>query len=149
MNTEELKDVANGFFKLMIKMHSNIFNVSGVMKGLPIPPSHVKALFYLSRKGACSVSEIAKDLDISKPNMTPIIDKLILEGYAHRTDDPNDRRVIKIELTSKARDLMKNQEKKILESLAKRISVLSPEEITKLSSLTKEMTTIVLKLNEK
>ena len=37
---------------------------------------------------------MAKDLSISKPNMTPIIDKLVKEGYVDRYYDDNDRRVI-------------------------------------------------------
>ena len=70
-----------------------------------MPPSHARIIFYLKFSGPVPISHAAKDLDISKPNMTPIIDKLIAEDLVRRYDDPNDRRIIKLEVT----DRVKNQ----------------------------------------
>ncbi len=46
--------------------------------------SHMKVIFYLANKKSMSVSNVAKWLYISKPNMTPIIDKLIDQRYVNR-----------------------------------------------------------------
>ena len=42
-------------------------------------------------------------LEISKPNVTPLIDKLIVLGFVQREPDQSDRRVIKISITEAGR----------------------------------------------
>ncbi|MGN1250428.1 MAG: MarR family winged helix-turn-helix transcriptional regulator, partial [Candidatus Spyradocola sp.] len=44
------------------------------------------------------VSEISKRLGIAKPNITPLIDRLIAEGYVERRRDSGDRRVVNVVL---------------------------------------------------
>jgi len=45
-----------------------------------------------------SVSEISKRLGIAKPNITPLIDRLIADGYVERRRDTRDRRVVNVVL---------------------------------------------------
>jgi DNA-binding MarR family transcriptional regulator len=146
MNNDSMKDISDNLFSLLVQINNKLFNPNEMVKGLCIPPSHMKAIFYLSRKESTSVSDVARCLDISKPNMTPIIDKLISEGFAYRYTDPNDRRKINIKLTEKAHDFLKEREQKIKENLLNKISYLNDDDLIKLDSLLKDMYEIIIKL---
>ncbi|WP_027626436.1 MarR family winged helix-turn-helix transcriptional regulator [Clostridium lundense] len=129
MSDTKLNNLSKDLYNLMLNLHRKIFNHDEMMKNLPIPPSHVKVILYLKHNGDSSISEIAKNLLISKPNMTPIIDKLVSENMVNRYNDPNDRRILRIELTSKAHEFIKKQEEMIKNTLSEKISVLSSEDL--------------------
>lgn len=148
MSTDKLNNLSGDLYNLLLNLHKNIFNFDGIMKNFPIPPSHVKVIFYLKKNGSSSISEIAKNLIISKPNMTPIIDKLICEGMVNRYDDPNDRRILRIELTNKAHEFIKNREEIIKSALAEKISILNSEDLEALSHHITGITDIILKLKK-
>lgn len=148
MNNNELHDISDNLLNLLFQIHNRLFNPSEMVKGVSIPPSHVKVIFYLSQKKSMSVSDVAKCLDISKPNMTPIIDKLISNGLVNRYTDPNDRRKINIELTEKAHNLLKNKKREIKNNLFNKISTLNDEDLYKLDALIREMYDILIKLKK-
>ena len=52
----------------------------------------------LNDNGSLSVSEISRRLGIAKPNITPLVDRLIDEGLAERNRDEIDRRVVNIHI---------------------------------------------------
>lgn len=146
MDTNQLNKLSGDLYNLMLYLHNKIFHPNDTMKNLPIPPSHVKVILYLTRRGTSSISEIAKNLAISKPNMTPIIDKLISEGMLNRYNDPNDRRVLRVELTDKAYKFIKEQEDLIKSNLAQKISSLSEEDLNVLDKNVTSIIEIILKL---
>lgn len=148
MNNNELHDISDNLLNLLFQIHNRLFNPSEMVKGVSIPPSHVKVIFYLSQKKSMSVSDVAKCLDISKPNMTPIIDKLISNGLVNRYTDPNDRRKINIELTEKAHNLLKNKKREIKNNLFNKISTLNDEDLYKLDASIREMYDILIKLKK-
>lgn len=146
MNTVELNRLSEDLYNLFLHLHKKIMNPNEMIKNLSIPPSHVKVIFYLRHNGTSSISEIAKNLTISRPNMTPIIDKLIAEDMVKRCDDPNDRRIIKIELTDNAHEFIKEQKEKIKNDLEKKISSLNSEDLEALSEHVIGITDIILKI---
>jgi len=148
MNNNELHDISDNLLNLLFQIHNRLFNPSEMVKGVSIPPSHVKVIFYLSQKKSMSVSDVAKCLDISKPNMTPIIDKLISNGLVNRYTDPNDRRKINIELTEKAHNLLKNKKREIKNNLFNKISTLNDEDLYKLDASIRDMYDILVKLKK-
>ena len=77
---------------------------------------------------------MAKDLYVSKPNMTPVIDKLVEDGLVTRDYNPTDRRVILIQATPKALEVLKEGKEYIKEVIREKISPLSDEDISNLSS---------------
>ena len=119
MSTNQLHKLSGDLYNLTLNLHNKILHPNEVIKNLPIPPSHIKVIIYLARKGTSSISETAKNSNV-KPNMTPIIDKLITEGLINRYNDPNDRRILRIELTDKGYEFIKKQEEMIKNNLAKK-----------------------------
>ena len=146
MDEKNIKNLSEQFFQLIMQLHKKVLKPEEFMKGLPIPPSHAKVIFYLSHKGSAPVSVIAKDLLISKPNMTPIIDKLFEEGYVNRYEDSKDRRILRVEVTEKAKDILKLKKELAVKSLVSKLSELEDEDIYNLNSNLESICSILDKI---
>lgn len=132
MENINLNKISNTLLHFSFSLNKIIFTNPELTKGLSIPPSHVKVIFCLDGYGSMSISEIAKRLDIYKPNMTPILDKLIQEGFVIRCEDPKDRRVLRIDLTEKGHNFVKDHKNKLKEIFKDKISHLSEDDLNKL-----------------
>ena len=134
MTTLNLNDISDNLYLLLFSLNKHIFNPNALAKKFNIPHSHIKVLFYLVHNGPISISKMAKDLYVSKPNMTPVIDKLVEDGLVTRDYNPTDRRVILIKATPKALEVLKEGKEYIKEVIREKISPLSDEDISNLSS---------------
>ena len=146
LSKEDINNISSDLLELVFLLSARIFNPSQMAKGMPIPHSHMKVIFHLMMSGPCPVSKIANDLIISKPNMTPIIDNLISEGYVNRYNDPNDRRVIMIEVTEKAHAFFNENRLKLKNLLFEKISVLGNDDLEKLRALLPEFSKVIEKI---
>jgi MarR family 2-MHQ and catechol resistance regulon transcriptional repressor len=54
------------------------------------------------------LSELGRDLDVTKGNITGLIDRMERDGLAKRKDEPRDRRVIRALITPKGRKVLKD-----------------------------------------
>ncbi|MFH1191452.1 MAG: MarR family transcriptional regulator [Candidatus Omnitrophota bacterium] len=61
----------------------------------------------LRRQGVFKMTDLAKYMKVSTAASTGIVDRLVRQGYAQRSYDRNDRRVIKIQLSTKGTELLK------------------------------------------
>ena len=78
--------------------------------------------------------------------MTPIIDKLISYDLVKRYNDPNDRRIIRIQLTPKAISISNDIKIVLINTLCSKISTLSHKDIQILSASLDNLSTIIKKL---
>lgn len=147
MDEQKLAKISENFFVLIMLLHKKIIKFEDFMKNMTVPPSHVKVVFYLAQNGPSSVSSIARDLCISKPNMTPIIDKLLECGYVNRYEDPKDRRVIRIEITEKAHEAFKIKKELIKGFLTDKFSTLPDEDLVALDGAISEFKRVISKLD--
>jgi len=85
-----------------------------------------------------TMSELAKDLNLSPASITAYIDKLIEDKIVKRENDTEDRRKIYINLTNKGKELSEIFDQKHQKISKKLLSYLEPEEKS-----------IYIKLNEK
>ena len=95
--------------------------------------SHFQILAVLKKGGQQPISEVAKKLFISTPNMTKLLNKLIDEGMIERIPGEKDRRIININLTEKGSTYLKNSFLEIQSSLKDKISSLPDEKLDKLN----------------
>jgi DNA-binding MarR family transcriptional regulator len=51
-----------------------------------------------------SVSDVARDFEVSKQAASKLIDTLVIRGYVERGTDPEDRRRLTLELTERGRE---------------------------------------------
>ena len=111
-----------------------------------IPPSHARVIFYLVDSNSSPISQIADYLGISKSNMTPIIDNLINYELVNRYPDSNDRRILRVELTEKARKLIDFFHTTLCNTFVEKISPLSDDEVVMLGDSISNLITILKKL---
>ncbi len=71
-----------------------------------VTPSQLVALRYLSLNESSLMSDVAEGLGISFPAATKTIDRLVRKGFANRSEDPHDRRVVRIRLTEDGKSLV-------------------------------------------
>ena len=95
-----------------------------------------------------SLSGLGKMLNVSKSQMTLKMDKLADAGFTERIPDKNDRRIIRIVLTPKGQDFIKNSKKTVKENMMQLLSPLSYEEIKELKNCIATIKNAVLKIQD-
>jgi DNA-binding MarR family transcriptional regulator len=81
-----------------------------------------------------TMSGIGCHLSIPKPHATILVNKLIKDDLVVRLPDPNDRRVIYIELTEKGRDTLKSLKSIVAEELTNKLILLTEGQMQILST---------------
>ena len=74
-------------------------------KQLPITPDQFRVLTHLWQNDGCSQQELAIHSNRDRANVTRIIDILEREGIVERKNHETDRRIYKVLLTQKGKDL--------------------------------------------
>jgi DNA-binding MarR family transcriptional regulator len=93
--------------------------------GMTLP--QLKALITLAGvdEGPCPVKDLAEQLGLAAPAATRIVDALVDRGHATRTEDPDDRRVRRIAITTSGRKFVEefaHRRTEGLEALADRMT---------------------------
>ena len=101
-----------------------------------LSPLQINVLLLLGKDASPSMSDIAAHLDISKPNVTPIVDRLIRDGYVQRTANTDDRRIINIQATTEGKKLIRQIRSDMRKSFETRFEAFPAEKVeTFLSSV--------------
>ena len=69
--------------------------------------AQIKALFTISHGESVPVSGIAEYLGVGQPTASHLVEKLVRQGFASRSESPVDRRVTLVQLTPKGQDLVR------------------------------------------
>lgn len=96
----------------------------------------LETLYHL---GTMSQTDICGKLLKSGGNTTLVIDNLERRGLVQRRRDPDDRRVVMVELTESGRDLISSIFPRHAEVVAAEMAVLTPEELRQLGDLCKKL----------
>lgn len=96
--------------------------------------SHFQIMVVLKEQGKSSISDVAKKLLISTPNMTKLLNKLIDEEFVERIPDSKDRRIINIALTNKGIQHLDNAFHELMSNLKDRLSPLPDKQLDKLNN---------------
>jgi len=105
-------------------------------------------LMAVMRHGPMPMSEIGKRMDISKPYMTALVDRLIGERLVERLQDRNDRRIVNIAVTKAGREHLAEFKRSAIMAVKKNLSTLSPEDIAILHESMEKIKKIILKVDQ-
>jgi DNA-binding MarR family transcriptional regulator len=72
---------------------------------LDLTYNQLSILFLLQRQHSLTMSELSRQLDVELSNATQMVDRLHKLDYLKRTSDTRDRRVVRINLSQKGKDL--------------------------------------------
>ncbi|MDD5428748.1 MAG: MarR family transcriptional regulator [Candidatus Omnitrophica bacterium] len=102
--------------------------VTGEFFRMKVTMSQFVILEILSRDGESRMTDLARGIGVSTAAITGMADRLVRDGYAVRVSDPGDRRIIKVDLTSKGSKLVKKMRDHRKQIVSKIFGVLSEAE---------------------
>lgn len=133
-------------FSVNMLMHSSLMNFQNMAKICDLPPSHIKVIFFVKKLGARSMSELAKAMEISKPNLTPIVDRLLEEKLIARKEGLKDRRKLVVEITEQGEEFIRMLHEQARDRLGERLAEMEEEDLLKLHDATKTLTELLRKI---
>ncbi|HEY5573721.1 MAG TPA: MarR family transcriptional regulator, partial [Anaerolineales bacterium] len=74
---------------------------------LDMTMAQIKALFTISQGEAVPINRIAEYLGVGQPTASHLVDKLVRQGFAERSESATDRRVTLVRLTTQGEDLVR------------------------------------------
>ncbi|CAM3702236.1 MarR family transcriptional regulator [Cohnella lubricantis] len=117
----------------LVRLHGHLWRTEW-SKDNPqdISISQLQTLDLLVNEGPKASSYLAQIIGVTSGGMTVISDKLVRLGLVQRVNDENDRRVVKLEITEKGREALRDIQAKRVALMEKMYHVLNPEEFQQL-----------------
>jgi len=121
--TEDLADRLHSAAIRLLRMVRVEDAVTGVA------PARLSALSVIVFGGPVSLNDLARAEQVKPPTMSRIVDALEADGLAHRQVNPEDRRAVVIEATTKGAAMLKQGRKRRVKFLASYLSRLDSAEL--------------------
>lgn len=93
-----------------------------------ISSTHLHVLFLLETEEPMPMSRLAELLDVSLPNVTGLIDRMVERGFVERGRDAGDRRVVTIRSAEAGREAVEEIDQIRRQTLGKVLAQLNPEQ---------------------
>lgn len=126
-------------------MRRRLLPPSALQAEFGMPLSHVQVLVMLDHRGSLSITEISQSFGIAKPNITPLVDRLIEDGLVMRERNSADRRVVNVVICEKGRERLADIYRRLCDNLFDWTRTLSRED---LASFNDALETIVRLLSK-
>ena len=104
MEAQDKPRLSQQFVEIMVLLHNNF----GRQTQVPLPLNQFGVLCTLMDTAGMTISDISRQLNISKQQMTNIIDKLVCADYVSKEPDAKDRRRIVITINPKGQKLLED-----------------------------------------
>ena len=104
MEAQVSPSLSQQFVEIMVLLHNNF----GRQTQVPLPLNQFGVLCVLMDTQGMTITDISRQLNISKQQMTNIIDKLVSAGYVSKEPDPVDRRRLVITISRKGKKLLED-----------------------------------------
>lgn len=92
-----------------------------------LSPPQIQMLMNINKQGETTVSELARQLAVSPPSASVMVDRLVEKGALVRERSSSDRRVVVIRPSEGARNFIEQVELIMLQELKKLIEILGPQ----------------------
>lgn len=99
--------IAHHIFQVVPMLKRRVAKLSALQEEQGMPMSHMQVLSMLEEVGSMSVTEISRRYGIAKPNITPLVDRLVAAGLVDRVRNAADRRVVNIVILDAGREKLK------------------------------------------
>ncbi len=110
-----------------------------------LPWRHM-AVMGMLRSGNQTASEMARMMAMPKSQMTAVITHLVNDGLVVRRADPNDRRVVNLELTGPGKTMLEERRHKIEERMRESLARLDQPDLERLSAALDTLQEVVTRL---
>ena len=145
MKETDISKTTSELFKLLLQFQKKLLKPSETIIRAEISPTHFYALSIL-RYNPMTASALTKEIDISKQQLTPILDRLEKHGFITKKSSLLDKRSMIIKLTDDGIDFLDKQNEYINALLKDRISVLDDDNIAYLAVTFEKLNSILSKI---
>lgn len=142
-----VEQIAANIFHVMPLLRKRLLRLDVVQAEHGIPLSHAQVLAMLSENKSMSVSEISRRLGIAKPNITPLVDRLIASDLVDRVRDTGDRRVVNVVIQPAGVQKLAAIQKSIANQVLEWADNMSEEDFAELAVSLESITRILTNLN--
>lgn len=133
VSTDCMEHIAQGIFQAQPLLKKRLAKLSAIQSVHGIPLSHVQVLAMLNEAGSMSVSDISNRFGIAKPNITPLVDRLVNAGLVDRVRSETDRRVVNIIILPAGRERLEQIQSALNDHVAGWRRSLTDDEFFRLS----------------
>ena len=123
------ENIADNIIQLPL-LHRKIVKRMVSRNNIGLAQLHI--LLLLDKEDKLPMYEIADRMSVSKPNLTPLVDKLFDLGYIERRLGELDRRITFISLTGKGKAYIYNYKQNVMEIISSMFSSMSQQDYEKL-----------------
>lgn len=152
--SDKMDSLADNLVALLPLLHGTVINLDDFNTDSDLGRAHYEIVAFLQAaekevtKEGPPMSVICKSLNISKPYMTNLIDRLIKKEYVERVPDTDDRRIIRIKLTDLGRALISEHFLLMRSSAKTKLACLSMNEVDEFLSALQIVTAKLGKVRE-
>jgi DNA-binding MarR family transcriptional regulator len=100
---------------------------------LSLTLAQFKSLFFISNEGNTNVRKLAAALSVTSANVTGIVDRLVKQGLVTRRENPEDRRMLLLQVTDKGRALITDLRERQTSRLSEILDYMGPDELSTLA----------------
>ena len=151
MDKDILDSVAFDLFSTLPLIHRSISRklIKTVVTSFKedIAPPHFQIMKLLEEAGTLHVAEIGERLQIARPQMTHLIDRLVDLDIVQRETNEDDRRMLNIKLKDKGKSIIKARDKQVINATREALSGLTDDELKQLSMSLNNIKEIFSKLD--
>ena len=104
MEAQVSPSLSQQFVEIMVLLHNNF----GRQTQVPLPLNQFGVLCALMDTQGLAIIDLSRQLNISKQQMTNVIEKLLTAGYVSKNPDPKDRRRLVITISLKGKKLLED-----------------------------------------
>ena len=133
MNENNFRKYINKFEEIMPGFHKIVQSPDPDWASeIDLTVSQCMVLKNLAQNDNCKMSDLSSALFVTLANMTSMADRMERDGYLKRVADPEDRRIVRIKMTPKGKNVVKKMQEQRLQSLTSALSRITDEEKEKL-----------------
>lgn len=111
--------------------------------GLDVTLPQYCVLKVLYRNDGCMMKDLSASLGVTLGNMTSMIDRLSRDGFAARTKDPSDRRVVRVRLTARGKKVIEKALDRKRAKMGGMLRHISPSDIDSLLRIMTKLTDVI------
>jgi len=142
-NESLIDSVAQNLFLALPIFRKRLLHMDVIQREFNVPLSHVQVMAMLNDNGSMNVSEISRRLGIAKPNITPLIDRLIEDRYVERKRDENDRRMVNVNICPLGVSRLQEIRAKMREIVGEWANALNSSELRELNESLKNINQVL------
>ena len=133
------QDAVRAYVKLLRASHAVIARIEPLLAAQGLTTTQLGVLEAILHRGALTHRELGRKVLTSAGNMTDVVDKLEARGLVRRVRDPQDRRLVRVELTEPGGAMIRALFPRHAADIARAMSGLTPAELQLLGTLLRRL----------